>query len=412
MRRHLAALGAATILAGGLAACSSGAGTEADVESDPSSALREAVNALSEFSGVEATLSLDGDASALAEDMGDERTAELVLGSSITVRATGETEEDAQVQLVVDIDGAEAVDVRYLPEERLYFRVDLDAIRAAADDPDFDSSVDEAVSGAQMFGAGELANAVVAGEWVQLTGISQLMEMAEGMAGAEQPTDEEAEALADKLVGALDRFLDEDVEVAYVGSEDAGEHVRATTDGAALQELLEELTAIAAEAGGAGAAPPVDEGIDPDEEIIVDAWIADGALSQVGIDLAAYDDEVPAGTFLLIAIADFDGDIEQPEAATEFDLFGLLGGAMGGMMGDLEGLGEMPGELPDDGGVDDAAGDDAGELPDDGAEDGAGDDAGDLGCIPQEEIDSMLDSGMLTEEDLQELEELGALEIC
>lgn len=424
MQRKLAALGAATILAGGLTACSTDAGTEADVESDPTAALTEAVNGLGEFTGVEMTFSFDGDVEALTDDVGDAQAAELLINSSIVVRARGEDETDAQVQLVVDLDGSEALDVRFLPGSELYFRADLDTVRAVADDPSFDASIDQAVQGAEMFGAGELVQAVVDGEWVQLTGIEQMMEMAGGMsagAGVEEPTEEEAEAMAQQLVGALETFLDEDVSVAYVGSEDAGEHVRATTDGAALQGLLEEVTTIASEAAGAAAVPPIDEDIPADAEIVIDAWIADGVLSQVGIDISAYDDEAPAGTFFLIGIADFDGDIETPDAATTFDLFGLLGGAMGGMgdMGDMGGFDDPALEDPalDDPALDDPALDDP-ALDDPALEDPA-DDAGvdgappaDAACLPQDEVDQMLDMGAITEEELDQLQDLGALEIC
>ena len=411
MRRHLAALGAATILAGSLAACSSDGGTEADVESDPGAALQEAVSALGDFTGVELTMTIDGDASALAEDIGDEDDAQLLLDSALVLRARGESEADAQVQFVVDLGGTEVADIRFLPEQQLFFRVDLDAIGEVVDDPNFEQGLDEAVSGAEMFGAGDLATAVVNGDWVQLTGLEQFIEMAGNMAGVEQeePSEEEVEDLQQQIVGALEDFLDEDVQVEYVGSEDAGERVRATTDGAALQELTEEITAIASEAGGVDT-PPIENGeIPADEEITVDAWIADGRLTQIGFDLGSVEDGAPEGTSLLIAIDDFDGDVEAPEAATEFDLFGLLGSAMGGMGGDL---GEMPTDdgATDDGAVDDSSVDD-GAAEDGAAEDGAGDPLGGE-CLTQEQLDDLVAQGAGTEEELQQAIDAGVLQVC
>jgi hypothetical protein len=420
MRSKLAALGAGLLLAGGLTACND---ESSEVESDPSGSLSEAVRGLEDYEGVELTLAFDGDQEAIEASLEDPDAARLLLDSQISIRARGESEDDTQVEMVVDLDGNDAVEVRVLPPQRLFFRVDVEAISEVVDDPEFDQGVQEVREGAAQFGFGDLADDVAAGNWIELTGLEQLEEML-GAQGEEEPSEEEIEDLQQRIVGALERFLDEDVEVSYVGSEDNGERVRATTDGASVNELLSEITEIAGEAGGvdAGQLQGLDqEEIPSDEQVVLDAWIDDGVLAQVGFDLSTIEeadgDGAPEGTYILLGIAEFTGTIEAPDEATEFDLFGLVGGFMGGM-GAEPGMepgvepdgdpGAEPGTEPDvDGDLDDE--------PVDGGDPEAdpGEDPAAAECVEQEEIDAVVEQGGdEAQAEIDEAIEAGMIEVC
>lgn len=407
MRSITAALAASTLI---LTACT---GTGADVEDDPEGALRDAIEALGDYEGVELVLSASGDAAALADDPEDVEAVELLLSSTITVRGSGQDEDDAQFELVVDLDGNEVFELRGVPEMRLFVRADLDALADAIDDPTVTEDLQGVVDAAAQFGLQDVAQAAADGEWIELTGVDQLTEFAEGFGGAgqtpEEPSEEELEQLQEQIVAAFDRFIDDDVTVTYVGSEDAGERVQATSDGAAIQSLFEELTAIAAQAGGVdpGLLGDVESDVPAGETFTLDVWLDGGELSQIGVDLGAFDDsgEIPAETFLLIGVSDFSGTIDEPADAQPFDLFELISGFLFGGLGGMDGLGGPgmdDGTLPD-GLEDDGLDGQPGDLEEQFGEDLDAFDDLDIECVPQDEVDEF---------GLQELVDEGFLEVC
>jgi hypothetical protein len=394
-----AALGAGLLLTTGLTACGTGDGGTA-VEDDPKTALSEAVEALGDDDGIELTFAVDGDRDAIVAASDGEVTAEdadLVLDSSMVLRAAGEDENDAQAEFVVNVGGADVVEVRIVPEQRFFARVDLDAIGDVVDDPGFAEGVDEAVAQAEAFGLGELATAVRSGDWIELKGVEQLTEFAEGMSG-EQPqeeelTEEDVEDVRARIVDALQRFLDEDVDVAYVGEESAGQRVTATTTQADLTGLFDEIAAVASDLGGVD---PETLGADvpeaSDDPVELDFWIADGRLSQVGFDLAQTDDsgDMPEGTYMLAAVAEFDGSVEAPAEATEIDLFAIVGNVLGGAMG---------GDLGGGSGADDGT-------------DGTGEGDPLAQCFTEEELDEMTGGDEAARAELDAAIELGVIEVC
>jgi hypothetical protein len=412
MRRTRSSTSAVTaaLLAGSLAACSGGG---PDVEQDPEAALEEAVGALADYDGIELVLGIDGDRDAIAatDDDLDETQIDLILDSTVVIRAAGDSEEDAQAEVLVDLAGERAFELRFLPEQQLFVRLDLDAVGRAVDDPSLVEQLDDATSAAEEFGLADLAGAVRAGEWVQLTGIEQLTEFAGGASGdtdgaSEEPTEEEVEDVRERLVAALQRFLERDVDVTYVGEDEVGERVTATTTQAALASLTEELSTIASDLSGVdgdqlGLDDAAPEG--GDEPVEVDLWIDDGRLSQVGFDLGAVADDgesAPEGTFIVARIAEFDGSVGAPEESTEIDLFAIFGSLFGG------GLPGLDGAAPGDGALGDGAADDA--APDDGAAEGplGG------GCIPQAQLDELTGGDEAAEAEIQEAIDAGLIEVC
>jgi hypothetical protein len=398
MRRTSTTTAAAALLAVTLTACGGGG---PDVESDPEAAVREAIEALGDYEGIELIASIDADEDALvasAEGDLDEDDVRLLLDSEVVVRAVVADDEggSGQAEVIVDLGGETVAELRAVDEEAIYVRLDPDAAAEALDDPDLRASLDDAISSVDEFGLGDLATTIRDGEWVRLTGLQQFAEAT----GAEEPTEEEAADLRSRLVGSLQRFLDEDVEVTYVGEEDAGERVTATTTASALAELLEEVTSAAGDLGGLAGE---DLGFDPDEvgddPVAVDVWLDRGRLSQVGFDLASLaedGDGAPEGTFLLVRVEEFGGTVDAPSEATEVDLMQVFGQLLeGGLSGAPGTDGAAPGV--------DADAPDAGEAE--------GDPLGG-GCIPQDEIDAVTAGDPAAEAEVEAAVDAGLLEIC
>lgn len=403
-RSRFAGLGAGLLLATGLTACGGGG---ADVESDPKQALADAIEALGEYDGVEMLFSIDGDREALAlaaDGELDHETTELLLESTVLVRAAGEDEADAQGEIVVSLRGQDSVEMRILPEERFFLRVDLDAIGEAIGEADLAADLDELVAAAEQFGLGEVAEVVRAGGWIELLGADQLTEMAGMPGGTEEPSEEEIEDVRDQLVTTMQRFLDEDVEVEHMGDESAGERVRATTTEADLADLFDEVTTMLGDLGGidAEALGGLPETSGSDDPVHIDFWLDGGELSQVGFDLGQLgDDGAPEGTYILVAIEEFTGSVEAPDDATQVDLMEVLGGLFGGP-GGFTGMEDgmepgLEGEF-DEGEFDE--GDLEGEDPLGGE------------CVPQEEIDELTGGDPELEAEFDMLLEMGVLEVC
>ncbi|WP_052668000.1 hypothetical protein [Nitriliruptor alkaliphilus] len=396
-----AALGAGLLFTTSLTACNGG-GT--DAEDDPTTALQEAVEALADYDGIELRLSIDGDRDAIIEAADgelDEDTADLLLGSSLLLRAAGEDEADAQAEFIVELGGREAVEVRVLPEQRFFVRVDLDAIGDVVDDPDFASGVDEAVGMAEAFGLGEVASAARAGDWIELKGFEQLAEFAGGFGGdttEDEPTEEQIEDVRERIVASFQRFLAQDVTLEHVGEESAGDRITATTTEGDLARLFEEISRIAGDLSGVDPDAFGDTGVDTtsDTPVQLDFWIDGGELRQVGYDLSQIegDDTAPEGTYVLATIAEFSGTVEAPADAVEIDLFAIIGNMFGGM-GDFGGFDDFD-DFDDDGFGDDDFGD----------EPLGGD------CIPQEQIDALTGGDEAAQAELDAAVEMGLIEIC
>lgn len=401
-----AALGAGLLLTTSLTACNGAGGT--DAEDDPTTALSEAVEALADYDGIELRLSIDGDRDAIvtaSEGDLDPDAADLLLNSSLLLRATGEDETDAQAEFVVDLDGREAVEIRVLPEQQFFVRVDLDAIGDVIDDPSFTAGVDEAVGAAEAFGLGELAAAARAGDWIELTGTEQLAEFAGGFGAdttEDEPTEEEVADVRERIVDSFQRFLEQDVTLEYVGEESAGDRITATTTEGDLAGLFEEISRIAGDLSGVDPDAFGDTGADTtsDTPVQLDFWIDGGELRQVGYDLSQIegDDAAPEGTYVLATIAEFSGSVEAPSESVEIDLFAIIGNMFGGM-GDLGGMGDFD-DFDDDFDDDDFGDEDLGDDP--------------LGgdCIPQEQLDELTGGDEAAQAELDAAVEMGLIEIC
>ncbi|MBW3662578.1 MAG: hypothetical protein KY469_05700 [Actinobacteria bacterium] len=353
--RFLASVASAALLA---TAC--GGGSSLDVESNPSQALSDAAQNLAESDAIEAVIRLDADAddlAALAAEGGDDlppEAAEAITNSSLRVRSQG-SGDDGQFEMAVVIDGDESIEIRAIGQE-VYVRADVRGLLDRFDTTG--TAAAELETGLEQMQASGLdfVGPAVEGEWLHLTGVRQVMEMMQGFAGGQQPDEAEVEQVAEQVKQRLQQFFSEEVEVSYIGSEDAGERVRATATGEELLTLGEELFALmgplaAGLTGGQDPTAAIDElraeaGADAENFTLpIDVWIDGDRISRVGFDVLAFaelnaemmgeDAEIPEGLdrlALVIDLNEFGDSIEAPDDAVEvnlFELFGQLGGGLG-----------------------------------------------------------------------------------
>jgi hypothetical protein len=356
--RFLAAVASAALLA---TAC--GGGGSLDVESNPSQALSDAAQSLANSDALEAVFRLDADAddlAALAAEGGDELpadVAEVITNSSLRVRSQG-SGDDGQFEMAVIIDGDESIEIRGIGQE-IYIRADVRGLLDRFDTTG--TAAAELEAGLEQMQASGLdfVGAAVEGEWIHLTGVQQIMEMMQGFAGG-QPDEAEVEQVTEQVKQRLQQFFSDEVEVSYIGSEDAGERVRATATGEELLALGEEVFALmgplaAGFAGGQDPSAAIDElraeaGADAENFTLpIDVWIDGDRISRVGFDLIAFaelnaemmgeDAEVPEGLdrlALVIDLNEFGDSIEAPDDAVEvnlFELFGQFGAGLDGLSG-------------------------------------------------------------------------------
>ena len=398
-------------------------GNEAEeVEQDPESALRDAVEAVGEWQGIALEVRLDADEAGqralLTEgDLTQEDLDVLLAGHVAATIAALDDPETTSFEARVVLDGGDVLELRVTEDERYFVRLDLQAVAEASDEEVLtQEDVDELIEVAEMMGAGEAGEALADARWIELTGIEQLMNLAG--ASPQEDTEELDQATAERIAERTSTFIDEDVTVTSVGSDDVGERVRATTDGASLRRFLDDVAAeldddgLVEDAGG-----DLTTDLSDDAVVTLDAWIADGVLRQIALDLTSVDEEMQLDgeVWLVVAMEEFTGSVAAPDEATTFDVFSLVGAFLGGGFDD-EGFDDGF----DDDGFDDTT--DEGSF-DDGFEDttdegGSGDDDGfgdeDAGdCITQEDLDEI--EQLLGEEGLEEIQSLidaGFIEVC
>ena len=331
-----------------LSACSDDTAQQA--EEDPKGTLVDSVNALADTDSLSFTLSLQSDPeslAALASEDGTELSSEdaqKILDSSLTIAARqGESEDDSQAQVIVNVAGNDAVEMRFL-DNTLFLRAD---VRGLAETFGQDPAALDAV-GQQAAASGlDFVEPALDGEWLALTGFEQLAEQFGG--AAPSPSAEQQE----QLIKALSDAFESTAEVTSEGEDDVGSHLVVTVP---LRDIYEKLSENAESLTGSvpGASlPPASEV--PDENVTLDAWVRDGRLAQLELDFVQFaqlaDEDVPEGVdrlALRIALEEFEEEITAPEGAVDVDLQEVLqavGGGLGGATGGTGGTttGEIPG---------------------------------------------------------------------
>jgi hypothetical protein len=326
-RKLLMAAVAATLV---LSACGGGGPDPAE---DPKGSLEAALNALSEYEGVTASLSLASDTqslSALSEGELTDEDAQKILDSSLSFSSLNAAKpEDAEAEMSVNVAGSDgAVEMKVLGTE-LYLRADVRGLmeQFGADTSQLEAFEQQAGSQPGF----EFVGPALAGDWIVINGLDQLQEQL-GAGAATQPTEAQQEAI-NKFTDALKNNSD----VVTGDKEGPGDHLVATVG---LRGLYEDISSLAGElgAGAAGSMPPASEV--PDEDIALDTWVEGGQLTQIELDLTQFKDfpdaDFPDGVEALairLGLEEFTGGVEAPSDAAEVDVNTIMQGLMGGMGG-------------------------------------------------------------------------------
>jgi hypothetical protein len=317
-------------------------GSGESVPENPKAALSASVGNLADSDVLTTTLRLDTtpeDLKSFAAKDGDELSdadaaaiagAEVVLqvqsnnGDKLSELKPGDNDA-ANVSFRALSNGQTYVELRVVDGD-LYLQGDVEGILDLLHQSKAYADVQARVASLPGF-----VQAFVEGRWVSINGTA-----AQGLLGSFSGDQTPDEAQGRQLVDDLQGMLERDVTVTRAGSDDRGDHLVLTGN---TRELARDFLDVASSAvpGGQAATGQFDPEDAPDRDITVDAWVKDGVLSEISLDLVQFakPGEVDAGMHLPIAVAfEQDGDdIGEPEDVTPVDLtqLGALLGAVGGM---------------------------------------------------------------------------------
>jgi hypothetical protein len=201
-------------------------GNEADeVAGDPEGSLRDAVEAVGEWQGITLELRLDADEAgqrALLTDgeMTQENLDVLLAGHVAVSIAALDDPETTSFEARVVLDDGDVLELRVTEDQRTFVRLDLPSLAEASDEELLtQDDIDELVDTAETMGVGEAGRALTQGSWIELTGIEQLR----NLVGVSPEDDTETDqAAAERIAARTSDFIDEDVTVTTVGSDDLG----------------------------------------------------------------------------------------------------------------------------------------------------------------------------------------------
>lgn len=325
-RRRLTAF----VLAGALLAGACSEGGEEQAAENPKQALTDALDALAEYEGITAEISVEADTDALVEEDTPPEVAEAIVNSSLVISGKGSTPEDTQFEMRVNVDGNEDAVAFRVVGTSLYARAEVaEMVEAFGGDM---ASIDAAVQQASAMGF-DFAQAVVDGEWVGVEDVDKLAEQF-GLP-VQTPDPEQAAALQKKLV----EIFEQNAEVTSEGTDDVGAHlvvslpVRET-----LGDVFEAIETLGGVPAGSVPTPPLDDL--PDGEIPLDVWVSDGRLVQLEADVVAIGEalgeEPPedVGEFAFrITLDEFTGEVEAPDDFEAIDLQEIMQSVFGAAMG-------------------------------------------------------------------------------
>jgi hypothetical protein len=253
------------------------------------------------------------------------KEAHTILSSSISVSHTGGSDpQTVRSQMSVTLGGrAGAIETRKIGDT-LYARVDAAALAQLMGKNPTDLAKLQKQAIARGF---DFVKPALQGRWLSLKGLNR--SASSPLSGQNPQQGQASSAFLRRLLNAAT--------VTTVGTDSAGTHLAVKAPArevyASLQDAFGRL------AGGVppGAALP-DPSTVPNRDVRVDAWVKDGSLSQVELDLLQFaalsGKPVPsgAGTLALrMTFRDFTGSIRAPAGAVPVDLKGLARGFMGNL---------------------------------------------------------------------------------
>jgi len=336
VRTAVVTAAAALVLTG----CGSGAGTTSS--KDPKAAFTTGIDSLNDTDVLTVTLKLDTTPDALigfAKESGDTldptiakdiASGQIVFetkttnGKKLSEIKPGQTNQTA-ARFAFDDNGTTYAELRSL-DNSLYIRADVKGLLDL-----FQKSKMYADLQARAGQMPPFVKAFVGGQWVSLN-LDVLKSLAGQFGGGAAASPNPAQM--QKLFTDLKAVLGKDVTVARVGTDDQGDHLQLTAQSRTL--VTDLLQAVGASVPVAGLAlGKFDPNKVPEHSIKVDAWVKDGALSKLSLDVTQFakPGEVKAGDKLPVVLT-FDrsgDDVSKPDTSTPVDLtqLGSLLGSLG-----------------------------------------------------------------------------------
>ena len=321
-RRGWRAAVAALVVAAGIAGCGGSGGGNSTKDT-----LLTGIDGVAGADRLTTTIRLDttaGDLEKLAQTRGDTldpQIASAIAGADIvieTVRGDG-----TAVDLKAVAGGSTLVELRSV-NDTLYLQGDVRGIFSL-----IDKKSEFANLKAQTKSMPSFVQAVVNGGWVSLPA-STLSSLANLGGGSSSSS---ASGQGAKLLADLRRSIDRHVTVTESGTDSHGTHYVLHAD---VRDLANDLRAAAQNSipGGALLSQRLPSNV-AHKTIAFDAWVRDGALTQLSIDVLQFGDTKSSDGSTLPLVIGFDrtgADIAPPADATPVDLTQLstLFGALTG----------------------------------------------------------------------------------
>jgi hypothetical protein len=344
MRRRSSSLLAAVAVGGVLAVAGCGTATEHSTPKDPKGELTASVSNLGASDALTTTIKLEIEPSVLqqmARANGEQLSAadaQAIASAKFAVEVKSSNGKDL-AELDPRDQKASAVAIRAQSNGHTYLemRVISGDLYLQGDVEGFLDLIHQKKQYAEVKARAaslpDFVRALVNGKWVSLSGAA-----AQGLAsqfGVQAGGQSGSDAQSNKMLADLQRTLKNDVTVTKVGSGDRGDHLRLSGNAKKLVNDTYQSFSTAVPGGGTvlSQAKPQDV---PDRQITVDAWVKDGVLSEISLDLSQFakPGSPAAGKHLPVAVAftQSGDDIERPADVTPIDLtqLGTLFGALEG----------------------------------------------------------------------------------
>jgi len=343
MRRRSTSLAAlATVAVVALTGCGSGSGAKSTASKDPKAAFATGLSGLSDTDALTVTLKLDTTADALigfAKESGDTldaQTAQHIATAAVLFETKTNdgtklsdikpgTKVNAATRVAIQDNGKTLGEFRTV-DQSLYAQADVKTLLDL-----FGQSKSYADLTARTKQMPAFVQAFVNGQWVVLD-LNAIKALAGQFGGAAaSPSTQQAQ----KLMTDLKAVIGKDVIVTRVGTDADGDHLKLTTQSRTfVNDLVQTVGSdLPAASLATGSFKPANV---PDHSVVLDAWVKDGALSKLSIDVVQFakpSDVKPGDSLPVVLTFEQSGDdISKPSDATPVDttsLFTLLG-SLGG----------------------------------------------------------------------------------
>jgi outer membrane murein-binding lipoprotein Lpp len=303
-----------------LVAAGCGGQSKSNAATTPKGELSAGFQHLADSDVLTATLQLETtahDLQSYAKASGDKlptATAQAIAGAQLVIETKGSGTDKAVSLRGVD-GGNTLVELRVV-DGSLYLQGDLRGILTLAHKENLPPFV----------------QAFVAGKWITLG--KDALDAIAGQLGANAGVSGTPSA-GPQLLSDLRDALNHDVTVTAAGTDSTGNHLVLTGN---VKKLATDLQSAVAKSvpGGSALGQQLHSADVPSRNVTLDAWVKDGSLRKLSLDLVQFADkgQAPAGATLPLSItfAESGDDISAPSGATPIDLtqLGSLIGAFGG----------------------------------------------------------------------------------